>query len=69
MADVRVEITVRPLSAWTEEELRRLYRLSLAHVRQLAERPDDDAERVEQLADAQDRAALYGEELLRRGLL
>ena len=69
MGDPKVQITVRPLAEWTEEELRRLYRLAVAHVRQLTELPDDDPERVTQLRRAQDHAALYGEELVRRDLL
>ena len=69
MADVKMQITVRPLSEWGDDELQRLYRLSVAHVRQVAELADDDPMRVGQLPLAQANAALYGEELVERGLL
>jgi len=69
LADAKVRITVRPLSEWTEDELRRLYRLAVGHVRQLMKLPDDDPRRAEHLEGAQSDAALYGEELVRRGVL
>jgi hypothetical protein len=66
MEDMSVAATAGPLSAWPDDHVRRAHRLSAAAVRAaLSGGRADDAE----LAAAAEEAALFGEELLRRGLI
>jgi hypothetical protein len=61
--EIPVSIELTPLSAWPDEQLRRVYRLMVSAVRQHAD--PDDPEGPGTRADAE----LFGMELVRRGLL
>ena len=67
MSDSSFELVVGPLEQWPDDSLQRAYRLLTGTVRRLhlvslAEQDADDLRRAES------EAAMYGTELVRRGL-
>jgi hypothetical protein len=61
-----VEISVRPLSEWPDDQVARVYALLASDVRELLARPDADPQ---ELAAARRDAEVFGVEAVRRGIL
>ncbi len=69
MGAVRVQLTVQPISDWESADVERMYQVLVADVRRLSDMPDVEPERSVRLPTAQAHAAMFGEELVRRGLI
>jgi hypothetical protein len=61
-----VEIAVRPLAAWSDEQVSVAYRLISGDVQDLLAAPDADPQ---ELAASRRDAELFGVEAMRRGLV
>jgi hypothetical protein len=61
-----IEITVRPLSDWPDDQVVRVYQLVSGDVRDLLSDPHADSQ---ELAAARRDAELFGVEAMRRGLI
>jgi hypothetical protein len=69
MSDLNARITMMPITQWPEDRLRKAWRLVCITVARLHQAPLSMPDRAALLADAEADAALFGEELLRRGLI
>jgi len=69
MAERRTHIGIDPLAHWPDDHVERAWLLATGIVRRLNTRPADDTERVRHLAAIEDDAVLFGQELVRRGLI
>jgi hypothetical protein len=69
MAEQHAHIGIDPLAHWPDEHVERAWLLASGIVRRLNTRPDNDTERIRHLAAIEEDAALFGQELLRRGLI
>ena len=64
MDELPMHLAAGPLSAWGDDQVQRAYALTVRHLRTLL-----DGGPVEDVQSAEEEAAMFGEELLRRGLL
>ena len=69
MNDANARITMLPLHLWPEDRLRKAWRLTTLSVAKFHVADASLHDREALLADAEADAALFGEELVRRGLV
>ena len=69
MDNANGRLTMLPLEQWPEDRLRKAWRLVSTSVARLHQSPMSLPDRDYLLADAEADAALFGEELVRRGLI
>ena len=69
MADFEMSIHTGTLAEWPDEQVSQAWRVVSSAVRRLGLAPSSDAAIAKQLQVAEGDAAMFGEELMRRGLL
>jgi hypothetical protein len=69
MAEQHAKIGIDPLAHWPDAHVERAWLLATGIVRRLNTRPDDDHERLRHLGAIEEDAVMFGQELLRRGLI
>ena len=69
MAENNLNVTAEQLTFWPDAQVQRAWPLATAIVRCLNTRPEDDAERLTHLPTVEEDAALFGFELMSRGLI
>ena len=68
MSESSFELVVGPIEDWPDEHVQRAYKLLIGTVRRHHLTPDDERDETD-LRRAENEAAMYGMELIRRSLI